>query len=283
MFKNKFFTAVVIAAACTVSNPVSAQSDKDLEMLENPAFETYNQIKKTQSLGMTYTDWLKREDHTTGEVERWEMWNKRLSGLALTVGVDGYVYDRVLTPLPMVGLAWVAPHIILEGEAGIGRSEYKDPASDKFGESYYSVVARADLLWKFWRSSFNDQLLEKWYLAAGPGVEYNNRRNSFAESTETATSLTVTQDKVQGSSYGIFGKLEFGYNMPKYGLTLALNGTFGVGRDYRLDGTIDCTRYSVGAKLRWVPSKKHYTKLGLYKKNNPEKFKRLLRAYDNNN
>jgi hypothetical protein len=281
MFKNKFFTAVVIAA-CTVST-ANAQSDKDLDMLENPAYETYNDLKRTQTLGNTYTDWLRRDDHTTGEVQRWALWSKRTTGLALTVGVDAYVYDRVFTPLPMVGLAYVGPYVITEAEAGIGRSEYKDPMSDKFGESYYSVVARADILWKFWRSSFNDQLLEKWYLAAGPGVEYNNRRNSFAETTETATSMTVTEDKVQGSSYGIFGKLEFGYNMPKYGLTLAVNGTFGVGRDYRLDGTIDCTRYSVGVKMRWVPSKKHYTKLGLYKKNNPEKFKRLLKAYDANN
>jgi hypothetical protein len=283
MFKNKFFTAVVIAAAaCTVST-ANAQSQKDLEMLKNPAYQTYNELKKTQTLGMTLTDWLKREDKTTGDVQRWELWNKRNSGPAITFGIDGYVYDRVVTPLPMIGFAYVGPYVIPEAEVGIGRSEYKDPASDKFGESYYSVVARADLLWKFWRSSFEDQLLEKWYLAAGPGVEYNNRRNSFAETTETSTSLTVTQDKVQGSSYGVFGKLEFGYNLPKLGLTLAVNGTFGVGRDYRLDGTIDCTRYSVGVKMRWVPSKKKFTKLGLLQKNDPEKFNRLLRAYDANN
>ena len=118
--------------------------------------------------------------------------------------------------------------------------------------------------------------------AAGPGVEYNNRRNSLGEVTETAQSRTVTEDKVQGSSYGIFGKAEFGYNVPKYGLTLAINGTFGVGRDYRVDGTIDCTRYSVGVKLRWVMSKTTYTKLGLVKKNNPKKFQQVLNAYDGN-
>jgi hypothetical protein len=279
---NKFFTVAIAAAACTVSN-VNAQTDKELEMLKNPAYQTYNELKKTQTLGMTLTDWLKREDKTTGDVQRWELWNKRNSGPAITFGIDGYVYDRVVTPLPMIGFAYVGPYVIPEAEVGIGRSEYKDPASDKYGQSYYSVVARADLLWKFWRSSFEDQLLEKWYLAAGPGVEYNNRRNSFAETTETSTSLTVTQDKVQGSSYGVFGKLEFGYNLPKLGLTLAVNGTFGVGRDYRLDGTIDCTRYSVGVKMRWVPSKKKFTKLGLLQKNDPEKFNRLLRAYDANN
>ncbi len=278
---NHIFSVVVIAIATFVSNPAAAQNN-DVDLLENKGYDQLAALKQTEKLGNTYNTYLKRTDAETGEVQRWLLSSKPLTGLALTLGVDGYVYDKVATPLPMVGLAWVGSHVIVEAEGGLGRSEYKDPASDKFGESYYSVVARADLLWKFYRSSANNQMLEKWYLAAGPGVEYNNRRNSLGEVTETAQSRTVTEDKVQGSSYGIFGKAEFGYNVPKYGLTLAINGTFGVGRDYRVDGTIDCTRYSVGVKLRWVMSKTTYTKLGLVKKNNPKKFQQVLNAYDGN-
>lgn len=275
---NHIFSVAVLAVSTLVSNPAMAQTP-DSDLLENKDYETLAALKQTSKLGNTYNRYLKRTDKETGEVQRWLLSSKPLTGLALTVGVDGYVYDKVFTPLPMVGLAWVGSHVIVEAEGGLGRSEYKDPQSDKFGESYYSVVARADLLWKFYRSSANNQMLEKWYLALGPGVEYNNRRNSLAETTQTAQSMTITQDKVQGSSYGIFGKGEAGINFPKYGLTLAINATFGIGRDYRVDGTIDCTRYSVGMKLRWVMSKTSYTKLGLLQKNNPEKFKAILSAY----
>jgi hypothetical protein len=274
---RNIFAIVSTVVATVVSNPAMAQ--EDVSLLENKGYDQLAALKQTERLGNTYNTYLKRTDKETGQVERWLLSSKPLTGLALTFEVDGYVYDKVATPLPLLGLAWVGSHVIVEAEGGLGRSEYKDPASDKFGESYYSVVARADLLWKFYRSSANNQMLEKWYLAAGPGVEYNNRRNSLGEVTETAQSRTVTEDKVQGSSYGLFGKAEFGYNIPKYGLTLAVNGTFGVGRDYRADGTIDCTRYSVGVKLRWVMSKTTYTKLGLLKKNNPEKFRQVLKAY----
>ena len=277
-FKN-IFSVIAIFAATLVSNPAAAQTDKDLELLENKGYDQLASLKQTERLGNTYNRYLKRTDKETGEVQRWLLSSKPLTGLAITLTAEGYVYDKTFTPLPMVGLAWVASHFLVEGEAGLGRSVYKDPQSDKFGEDYYSVVARADVLWKAYRSSAAGQMLEKWYFALGPGIEYNNRRNSIAEESRTAQSLTVTQDKVQGSSYGIFGKVELGYNIPQYGLTIAVNGHFGVGRDYRVDGTIDCTRYGGGIKFRWVPSKTTYTKLGLLQKTNPEKFKAVLSAY----
>lgn len=264
-------------AATIVSNPAMAQ--EDVSLLENKDYETLAALKQTARLGNTYNRYLKRTDKETGEVQRWLLSSKPLTGLAVTATVEGYVYDKTFTPLPMLGIAWIDPHFIGEVEGGIGRSVYKDPQSDKYGEDYYSVVARGTFLWKFYRSHANDQYLEKWYLAAGPGVEYNNRRNSLGEVTETAQSRTVTEDKVQGSSYGIFGKLEVGINFPKVGLTLAINGHYGTGRDYRADGTISCARYGVGVKARLVLSKTKYTKLGRLQKSNPAKFKQILANY----
>lgn len=275
---NKFFTVAAMALFTIVSNPAAAQNE-DVSLLENKGYDQLASLKQTERLGNTYNTYLKRTDKETGEVERWLLSSKPLTGLALTLTAEGYVYDKAFTPLPMIGLAWVGSHVIVEAEGGLGRSIYKDPESNLYEEGYYSVVARADLLWKFYRSSAKDQMLEKWYLAVGPGCEYNNRRNSFATTAETATEVTETIDRVQGSSYGIYGKFEAGINFPKSGLTLAVNAHFGTGRDYRGDGTISCTRYGAGLKLRWVPSKTKYTKLGLLKKNNPEKFRQVLKAY----
>lgn len=275
---KNIFSVIALMAATIVSNPAMAQTP-DSDLLDNKDYETLAALKQTARLGNTYNRYLKRTDKETGEVQRWLLSSKPLTGLALTATVEGYVYDKTFTPLPMLGIAWIDPHFIGEVEGGIGRSVYKDPQSDKYGEDYYSVVARGTFLWKFYRSHANDQYLEKWYLAAGPGVEYNNRRNSLGEVTETAQSRTVTEDKVQGSSYGIFGKLEVGINFPKAGLTLAINGHYGTGRDYRADGTISCARYGVGVKARLVLSKTKYTKLGRLQKSNPAKFKQILANY----
>lgn len=275
---NKFFTVAAMALFTIVSNPVSAQNE-GVELLENKGYDQLATLKQTERLGNTYNRYLKRTDKETGEVERWLLSSKPLTGPAAKVTLEGYVYDKAFTPLPMIGFAWVGSYLIPEVEFGIGRSIYKDPESNLYEEGYYSVVARGDILWKCYRSSAKDQMLEKWYIALGPGVEYNNRRNSFATTTETQTEVTETIDKVQGSSYGIFGKVEVGVNFPKSGLTLAVNAHFGTGRDYRGDGTISCTRYGGGVTLRYVFSKTKYTKLGKLQKENPAKFKQILNAY----
>jgi hypothetical protein len=277
MFKN-IFAIVSIAAMALVSNPVKAQAP-DSDLLENKDYETLSTLKQTSNLGNSYNRYLKRTDPETGEVQRWLLSTKPVTGFALKATIEGYNYDRVMTFLPMIGIAYVGPHLIPEIEVGLANSKYMDAQSDQYGEDYKSIVARIGLLWKVYRSSAKDQMLEKSYFAFGPGFEYNNRRNSFQEVTETAQSKTIIDDDVQGSSYALFFKAEYGVNFPSIGLTLAGNAHIGYGRDYRGSGTISCTRYGAGITARWVISTTKYTKLGKVQKSNPEKFRQILANY----
>ena len=276
--KNIFSVAVL--AFTFVCNPVAAQENlPESQYLENKDYETLAQLKQTANLGNSYNRYLKRTDKETGEVERWLLSTKPTTGPAIKATVEAYSYDRVLTFLPMIGFAYVGQYLIPEIEAGLANSQYMDKESDLYGESYKSIVARIGLLWKVYRSAKNEQMLEKSYFALGPGFEYNNRRNSFQEVTETAQSRTVVDDDVQGSSYALYLKAEYGVNFPKVGLTVAANAHFGYGRDYRGNGTISCTRYGAGLTARWVISTTKYTKLGKVQKSNPEKFRQILKAY----
>lgn len=278
-FKNIF--AIAIAAMAFVSNPVNAQESlPESQYLENKDYETLAQLKQTSRLGNTYNTYLKRTDPETGEVQRWLLSTKPLTGLAASAGAKFHNYHGYGAIMPMVGLSWIASYFIVDGEFAYGQTQYMDPTSNLRGKKYNMVVATGDILWKAYRSSANDQYLEKWYLAIGPYIEYDNRRNSQEEVIETQKEYTVNTNKVQGSSYAFGGRGEIGINFPKIGGSLAVGGYYGTARDYEGTGTVSCNTWGIYAKGRILLfSKTKYTKLGLLKKNNPDKFRQVLKAY----
>lgn len=259
----KFFTVLFFAATATVANaqqPVILSFDSDT--IQARDYDTYGRIAQTNRLGNTYNRYLKRTDPTTGEVQRYLLSSKPITGFEIGLSVGGHMYNKSVTVLPMAVLGWHGSHLILEGQAGIGQGQYMDPASDKYHERYWSVVARADALYKVLSSAGNNQMLEKWYLAIGVFAEYDNRRNSTSEVIETVDQYTKNEDWVQGSSYALGPKIEFGRTFAKSGSRLSLGIYGGVGRDYKNDGTV--TVFMGGAELKYtiVLSKTHKTKLG---------------------
>ena len=279
---RNIFSVIAIAAACTVSNPVNAQENLS-SYLEDKGYDQLATLKQTSKLGNSYNEYLKRTDPETGEEERWLLSTKPETGLAVSAGAKFHNYHGFGAFMPMVGLSWIGSYFIVDGEVAYGQTQYMDPASNLYGQKYNMVVATGDILWKCIRSAGNNQYLEKWYIAIGPYIEYDNRRNSSEEQIENEKEYTVNTSKVQGSSYAFGGKGEIGLNFPKIGGSLAVGGYIGTGRDYEGTGTVNCGTWGIYAKGRILLfSKTTYSKLGLVKKNNPEKFKSILKAYDNN-
>jgi hypothetical protein len=260
---NKFFIALAFAATCTVANaqqPVILSFDSDTIVAKD--YETTARIHQTNRLGNTYNKYLVRTDPTTGEKQRYLLSSKPITGFEGYIGIDAHLYNEYVTALPMVGIGYHAPKWILRGGAGIGQTQYMDKASDKYGEKYWSVVARADALYVFHSSAKNNQMLEKHYDAIGFFCEYDNRRNSTAEVIETATQFTKNEDWVQGSSYAVGLEYVHGFTMPKSATRIELGIYAGVGRDYYNEGTKTVMMGGVTLKLTQVFSKTHKIKLG---------------------
>ena len=262
---NKFFIALAFAATCTVANaqktqPVILSFDSDTIVAKD--YETLGKLQQTTRLGNTYNKYLVRKDPQTGEKQRYLLSSKPITGIEIGLSAGAHYYNKSVTVLPMAVLGWHGSKWILEGQVGIGQGQYMDPESDKYKERYWSVVARASILYKVYSSASNKQMLEKWYVGIGAFGEYDNRRNSVAEIIETQTQYTKNEDWVQGSSYAIGPKLEIGRTFAKSGSRLSLGLYGGIGRDYKNEGTV--TVFMGGAELKYtiVLSKTKKTKLG---------------------
>ena len=272
----------IAAMAFTFVSNVAAQENLS-DYLENKGYDQLATLKQTSKLGNSYNEYLKRTDPETGEEQRWLLSTKPLTGLAASAGVRYHSYHGYGAIMPSLGLSWIGSYVIVDADVAYGQTQYMDKASNLYGQTYNMVVAGAGIMWKCIRSAGNNQYLEKFYLAIGPYIEYDNRRNSSEEQIETEKEYTINTNKVQGSSYAFGGKAEFGINFPKIGGSLAVGGYYGTGRDYEGTGTVSCGTWGIYAKGRiLIFSKTTYSKLGLVKKNNPEKFKAILNAYDNN-
>jgi len=261
---NKFFTAILFAAAtATVSNaqqPVILSFDSDT--IQARDYDTYARISQTNRLGNTYNRYLKRTDPSTGEVQRYLLSSKPITGFELSLSAGGHMYNKSVTALPMLGIGYHGPRWIFRGRAGIGQGQYMDEASDKYKEKYWSVVARGDVLYKVYSSAGNGQMLEKWYIGLGAFAEYDNRRNSTAEIIETVNQYTKNEDWVQGSSYALGPEIVVGRTFAKSATRVELGLYGGIGRDYQNDGTISVFMGGIDLKVTKVLSKTHKTKLG---------------------
>jgi hypothetical protein len=262
---NKFFIALAFAAVSTTASaqktqPVILSFDSDTIVAKD--YETTARIHQTNRLGNTYNKYLKRTDPETGEVQRYLLSSKPITGFMLGVGVGGHYYNKNITLLPTLIAGYRGPKWIVEGEGGIGKGKYMDPESDKYKEDYWSVVARAAVRYIVYSSANNNQNLEKFFISVGPAVEYDNRRNSTASVVETATEFTKDESWVQGSSYALLLETEAGITDAKHGVRYSILLYGGVGRDYKNSGTITCPVAGVTLRVTGVFGKTHKTKLG---------------------
>lgn len=270
---NKFFASIILCAATALTasaqktQPVILSFDSDTVVAKD--YETYARIAQTNRVGNTYNRYLVRKDPQTGEKQRYLLSSKPITGFEISASVGGHYYNKSVTVLPMIGIGYHGPKWILRGHFGIGQAQYMDKASDKYKERYWSVVGRAEAIYKVYSSAGNKQMLEKWYFGVGAFAEYDNRRNSTAEVIETADQYTKNEDWVQGSSYAFGPMLVVGRTFAKQAVRLELGVYGGIGRDYEKTGTITAGMGGLNLKVTKVLSKTHKTSLG----------ERILKAY----